>query len=219
MSGRVLFPAAGMLEVVRAAGVCLLPHEQSPALLVGDVQIPSPLVLPAKVQTSSRLQEPFHSSFWRFRCAALGHAGHSLLFKQAISIYSALQVNRIPVQCRVDLGQAAKVTLSNSAAATALHLSASFDRARLYASPPQELGSTQSSTWQAVHSSTASGCLAAVQGRPAACSGPLAGMEARNIGGAEYRCHPAVADSSMHIGILAGRPDGQMRIPGELRLS
>ena len=131
-------------------------------------------------------------------------------------MYAALQVNRLPMQCRVEVGPAAQVTLSSITAATSVHLSASFDRARLYASPLNKQGSAPSSSLKAAQSCTALGRLAAVQGGPAACSGPLAGMEARDIGGAEFRCHPAVADSSMHIGILAGRPDGQMRIPGEL---
>ena len=81
VSRRVLFPAAGMLEVARAAGASLLPHELGSALLVGDVLIPSLLVLPAKVHTPSRLQEPVYASFWRFRCAALGHMCHGPLFK------------------------------------------------------------------------------------------------------------------------------------------
>ena len=55
VSGRVLFPAAGMLEVAWAAGACLSPHEQSSTVLLGDVLIPSPLVLPAEVQTASKI--------------------------------------------------------------------------------------------------------------------------------------------------------------------
>ena len=45
--------------------------------------------------------------------------------------------------------------------------------------------------------------------------GPVAEVlvgDERNVG---YRCHPAVADSSMHIGILAGPDDGRIRIPGK----
>lgn len=47
-----------------------------------------------------------------------------------------------------------------------------------------------------------------------AVSGPLAEVLAEYSGGCGYCCHPAVADNSMHIGILVGRDDGKTRIPG-----
>lgn len=47
-----------------------------------------------------------------------------------------------------------------------------------------------------------------------ASPGPVAGVEVEDRRNAGYGCHPAVADSSMHVGILAGSVDGKVRIPG-----
>lgn len=45
--------------------------------------------------------------------------------------------------------------------------------------------------------------------------GPMARVYVEDERIAGYCCNPAVADSSMHIGILAGTPDGKMRIPSK----
>ncbi len=49
VSGRALFPGAGMLEAARAAATCLLPFEQVPACLLTGITISSPIILPAEV--------------------------------------------------------------------------------------------------------------------------------------------------------------------------
>ena len=45
--------------------------------------------------------------------------------------------------------------------------------------------------------------------------GPVARVHVADERNVDYSCQPAVSDSSMHIGILAGQPDGKIRIPGE----
>lgn len=49
VQGKALFPAAGMLEAARAACAVLLPEEQSSDLMLAEISIPSPLLLPSKV--------------------------------------------------------------------------------------------------------------------------------------------------------------------------
>ena len=58
--------------------------------------------------------------------------------------------------------------------------------------------------------------LAATHLVPKVQEGPVASISVKDRRNAGYRCHPAVADSSMHIGIVAGRTDDRVRIPGWL---
>lgn len=44
--------------------------------------------------------------------------------------------------------------------------------------------------------------------------GPMGSVENALEGRNGYYCHPAVADNSMHIGILAGKKDDLSRVPG-----
>lgn len=62
--------------------------------------------------------------------------------------------------------------------------------------------------------STAASVL--LSGIPRESCGPIAGAEVMDAKDVGWICHPAVLDSSMHIGILAGRDDSKMRIPGIL---
>lgn len=53
---------------------------------------------------------------------------------------------------------------------------------------------------------------AALKGRLAS---PTAKVSTQDASTMSYICHPAVSDNSMHIGILTGKSDGLVRIPGE----
>ena len=46
--------------------------------------------------------------------------------------------------------------------------------------------------------------------------GPVARVHVEDERSVGYCCHPAVTDSSMHIGILTGRADRKIRIPSKL---
>ena len=45
-------------------------------------------------------------------------------------------------------------------------------------------------------------------------AGPVARVEDSRIFSDGFHCRPAVADNSMHIGILTGTPDSLLRVPG-----
>ena len=45
-------------------------------------------------------------------------------------------------------------------------------------------------------------------------AGPVARVEDSRIFSDGFHCQPAVADNSMHIGILTGTPDSLSRVPG-----
>ncbi len=112
------------------------------------------------------------------------------------------QVQKVAVvHCKVELGAAASLSLTSGANSTG-HLSATV--------------STLQSTAASVSANVAasSPLLGGAAVSQTAC-GPLAEVMSGDSGGGGYCCHPAVADNSMHIGILVGRNDGKTRIPGE----
>jgi hypothetical protein len=119
-----------------------------------------------------------------------------------------VQVQKVTiVHCKVEMGPNSRVFLTSGPAASAPHLSASVAALRGAQMTPE--GALRGAT------ATPTSPLLTETAWPRETSGPLAGVMWEEYGDGGYCCHPAVADNSMHIGILVGRADGKTRIPGQ----
>lgn len=124
-----------------------------------------------------------------------------------------MQVNgRLNARCRVEFspGGPTKATLAASGQPPVLNLTSSFAATRDLCSPlptrsPAATGGRHL-LQQALHN---------LCGKGIDCRGGVAVASIQAVAAASsFFCHPAVVDSSMHIGILLGQKDGKIRIPG-----
>ena len=120
-----------------------------------------------------------------------------------------MQAGQVDVlSCKVNLKSSADLSIEGSKPGLPAHLTSHAGHMK-----PAALRMQDVSTEEHYHS------LAELLGHEISSHGPVARVhveDERNVG---YCCHPAVIDSSMHIGILAGTADGKIRIPGKLLLS
>lgn len=125
------------------------------------------------------------------------------LFEDYVSLMQAGQVDVL--SCKVNLKSPAEVSIEGSRPGLPARLTAHAKHMSPAAVRMQDV-----STKEDYRS------LAELLGHEMLSHGPVARVhvgDKRNVG---YCCHPALTDSSMHIGILAGTADGKIRIPSML---
>ena len=106
-----------------------------------------------------------------------------------------------PLTCKIDFKQQSGISIWSNLASQTTHMTAQLSQPPISPAPAKQRCRSDVSISD-LHALFAASPIARVEIQ-----------DERNIG---YCCHPAVTDSSMHIGILAGPADGKMRIPGQL---
>lgn len=111
------------------------------------------------------------------------------------------------LRCRITNGSRPSAVLTSGLPGGPTHLEATITNVALHqksTTAPQQRGSDSPLAWLGMESGSdvRSG------------GGPVASAATDGLDSNGYWCHPALADSCMHTGILTAEADGKTRVPG-----
>ncbi|KAK9866519.1 hypothetical protein WJX84_001677 [Apatococcus fuscideae] len=211
VSGRILFPAAAMLEATRSAGAYLLDGVKTPSvsLILLHAAIPAAFELPSPSSST-----PAHALSARVLVDVSGNTiGSTSMRSTSVSGMAVTHLRASLASCQslashgspaLDPKTKDQPSSKLSSHASPLRAAQKVVAAVFAGNKPQGLGRLQGVS--------DNGNLGGME--RVAC--PVAEASSPSEAGQGFSIHPAAADSCMHVGTLCGTPDGRIRVPGAL---